>query len=102
MPNLFGNTGTNAYGDPLAAQPFDGATVEPQDVPRLSLCLERVRSLMSDGRWRTLAEVAASCECSEAGASARLRDLRKEKFGGHRVDRRRRSAGVWEYMVEAI
>jgi hypothetical protein len=40
----------------------------------------RIRVLMLDGRPRTLAGIVAAIGmgCSEAGASARLRDLRKE------------------------
>jgi len=40
---------------------------------------------------------------SEAGISARLRDFRKIKFGGHKVYRRRRgeaSKGLHEYRLE--
>lgn len=86
----------------LDAQPkprFDGATIEPQDVPRLATALGRVLKLMSDGVWRTLATIASECETSEAGASARLRDLRKERFGRHTVERRRVNGGLWEYRI---
>jgi hypothetical protein len=31
--------------------------------------------------------------------SARVRDLRKDKFGSHRVDRRYAGNGVWEYRL---
>lgn len=34
-----------------------------------------------------------------ASISARLRDLRKPKFGGYVVERRRRTVGTWEYRV---
>lgn len=82
---------------------FDGRTFEPHhDAIRLSGQLARVRDLMSDQRWRTLAEIVDAVGGSEAGVSARLRDLRKSRFGGFTVDRRRRgapSAGLWEYRV---
>jgi hypothetical protein len=57
------------------------------------------KRLMKDGRWRTLEEVAAWIDCSEAGASARLRDLRKKKYGAGTVDKRLRNddGRVWEY-----
>jgi len=35
----------------------------------------------------------------EASVSARLRDLRKEKFGGHVVERRAVKRGLFEYRV---
>jgi len=81
--------------------PFDGGTYQADlDRPRLENQLSLVRQLMSDGRWRTLAEVLAGVGVgSEAGISARLRDLRKPKFGGYVVERRRRHGGLWEYRV---
>lgn len=79
---------------------FDGATFDAKrDGDRLSRLFDRVRALMLDGTWRTLPEIQARCGGSEASCSARLRDLRKGKFGGYQVDRRYRAAGVWEYRV---
>lgn len=71
-----------------------------EDTERIRGQRSRVSGLMADGRWRTLREIADACRCSEAGASARLRDLRKEEFGGATVDRRLRVRGVFEYQVE--
>lgn len=80
-----------------ASVPFDGATFEPaKDSVRLAGLLARVKALMSDGRWRTLAEIRAVVGGTEASVSARLRDLRKPKFGGHTVETRRRDGGLWE------
>ena len=81
---------------------FDGATFDPsQDAERLASQLERVRDLMLDGRWRTLKQITRAVRGSEAGVSARLRDLRKSRFGGFIVDRRRMPDldGLWEYQV---
>lgn len=82
---------------------FDGATYQSElDAPRLRSELERVRELMLDGQWRTLAEIREVTGGSEAGVSARLRDLRKDRHGAHTVERRRRGnpkAGVFEYRV---
>lgn len=82
---------------------FDGETYEPEhDGARLSRLLERVRAVMLDGQWRTLAELVVSCGGTEASVSARLRDLRKDRFGGWCVERRRRGAekrGLFEYRV---
>lgn len=83
---------------------FDGATYDPtQDGPRLNTAMARVYDLCKDGKWRTLKEIASAVGCSESGASARIRDLRKPKFaaqfpsGG--VERRRVEGGLWEYKV---
>lgn len=79
---------------------FDGATYSPAlDSARLTSALGRVYSLMSDGGWRALSEIATACDCSEAGASARLRDLRKPRFGGHTVETDRVAGGLWRYRL---
>jgi hypothetical protein len=83
---------------------FDGPTYEDKhDRIRLSGQLARVYNCMSDERWRSLAEIRAFIKSgSEAGISARLRDLRKKKFGSHVVEGRRRgepSDGAWEYRL---
>lgn len=81
---------------------FDGPTFDQeQDGGRLSGQLERVRLLMADGAWRTLAEIAEAVGGSEAGVSARLRDLRKQRFGGRTVERKRIDGGLWAYAVAA-
>lgn len=78
---------------------FDGPGIEPQDEVRLSGQLLRVKALMSDGRWRTLRDIAERVGGSEAGVSARLRDLRKQRFGSLSIERRRVSGGLWEYRM---
>jgi len=81
---------------------FDGETFDPKlDGERLRTLLMRVHLLMHDGKWRTLRQVQAECAGSEAGISARLRDLRKAKWGAHTVERRRHpdADGLWLYRV---
>lgn len=82
---------------------FDGATFSPElDEHRLSSQLERVKALMIDGHWRTLGEISQITNGSEASISARLRDLRKERFGSYTIERRRRgdpSDGLFEYRL---
>lgn len=83
---------------------FDGATYEPtQDKDRLSNALGRVYELLRDGRWRTLREIACYANCSESGASARIRDLRKEKFKADYpnkdIEAKRVEGGVWVYRM---
>lgn len=79
---------------------FDGETYDPaRDEARLGSQLERVKALMADGAWRGLADIAAMTGGSEAAVSARLRDLRKARFGGFRVERRHVEGGRWVYRV---
>ena len=82
---------------------FDGKTFAPAlDGPRLSRQLDKVRDLMLDGKWRKLRAIQDVAGGSEAAISARLRDLRKPKFGSYTVERRRAgdpTAGSWEYRV---
>ena len=73
---------------------FDGATYDRElDHDRLTGQLKRVRDVMSDGRWRSLSALAQEVACSPASASARLRDLRKEKFGAYKIERKRHTDG---------
>lgn len=69
---------------------FDGETYDPEkDHSRLTQQLAKVRDLMLDGKWRTLAQIAEEVGAPEASVSARLRDLRKSKFGNFKVGRQR-------------
>jgi hypothetical protein len=95
-----------AEGKPRKMTPFHGATYEARlDHDRLDSALHRVaRYMRSHGDWRSLKDVAVSCGCSEAGASARLRDMRKAYhalvLGVKAVESRRVSAtGLWLYRV---
>lgn len=63
--------------------------------------LNRVAQVMADGEWRDLHQIAYLTGDPPASVSARLRDLRKERFGGHLVERqaRGRVRGVHFYRV---
>jgi hypothetical protein len=85
-------------------QEIDGRTYEvAHDGPRLQSLLVSVLALMRDGEWRTCSEIKATLKRgSESGIGARLRDLRKERFGSLPVEIRRRGLpeeGVWEYRI---
>jgi hypothetical protein len=57
---------------------------------------------MLSGEWLTLAELEGFTGHPQASISARLRDFRRPKFGGHTVERRRRggpSSGTYEYRL---
>jgi len=85
----------------VSGELFDGHTFdEKADKDRLSRQLELVRAAMLDGAWRTLEEIERLTGAPPASVSARLRDLRKPKFGSGKVDRRARgprSEGLFEY-----
>lgn len=79
---------------------FDGSTFnQARDGERLAAQHERVKAFMSDGVFRTLAEIREATGFPEASISARLRDFRKERFGSHGVDRRFVRRGLWAYRL---
>ena len=79
---------------------FDGLTFNhARDDMRLRKQLDAVRSVMMSGGWWTLARLSEQAHGSEASVSARLRDLRKTKFGGYTIDRRYVENGIWEYHM---
>lgn len=88
---------------------FDGDTInDRRDTPRLIRQQDAVFAIMSAGRWMTIPGIKSmiwdrfKIEASEASISARIRDFRKERFGGYTVNRRRRddlSPGLHEYQL---
>jgi hypothetical protein len=94
QPDLLSWTPPAILGD-RAGETFDAK----RDGKRLNAQAAHVYRLMQDGKWRTLAEIAAATDHPEASVSARLRDLRKPKLGGLTVERRHVEGGVWQYRV---
>jgi hypothetical protein len=86
----------------MTDHPFDGPALAAADMPRLSGQLAAVYRLMRAGDWWTTPDLARAVGASHTSTSARLRDLRKEKFGGFTVHRRRHPdrAGVHLYRLE--
>lgn len=81
---------------------FSGTTYDPnQDQQRLTTQYNRVFERMCDGEWHTLAELAEYSNGSEAAVSARVRDMRKQRFGAHTVERERvpGKKGLWRYRL---
>lgn len=82
---------------------FDGAAyVEEFDYSRLKGQMLKIWDLMKTGTWYTLQEISTHTNAPEASASAQLRNFRKDKFGGHTVERRRRgdrASGLFEYRL---
>jgi hypothetical protein len=85
---------------PSLAGVRDGDTFQMSlDFKRLNNQAQKIFDVMSDGKWRTLSQIAADTYFPEASVSARLRDFRKPRFGGHTVNRRRRGGGLYEYQL---
>jgi len=86
---------TRTFG-PAYDPAIDGARIQRQ--------MRDVFDLMADGKWRTLHEISVTLGHPEASVSAQLRHLRKPRFGGHIVAKRRRTAegGTWEYHLLEI
>ena len=88
---------------------FDGETYHAKhDEERLSSCFDYVKDILECGHWMTLSEIQQQVVdewgnyYSLTTISARIRDLRKDKFGGNTVERRRRgdpSSGLFEYKL---
>jgi hypothetical protein len=77
-------------------------TLDPKlDRPRLDTLLGKVLWALESGQRMTLREIQAQCGGSEAGISARIRELRNKH--NYTINKRRRgvaSAGLWEYWLE--
>lgn len=87
-------TGVNSGAD------FDGITYERSlDHIRLTGQLGRVYDVMKDGVWHSLQVLAFKAKAPEGSVSARLRDLRKDKFGAYQVDKKRLNDGLWLYKL---
>lgn len=85
----------------LPDKAFDGETYEPErDYARLSGQLKRVHDLMHDGQWRSLDMIVDATGGTVASVSARLRDLRKKKYGSLEVERRHIKEGLFLYRVK--
>lgn len=87
----------------VTAPRFDGHTYDPAfDQDRLVRQLGRVWAVMQDHGWRTLGEIETATGDPQASISARIRDLRKTRFGGYVIERRRRgdpSDSLFEYRL---
>lgn len=82
------------------AGPRGGATYdEDRDGDRLNRQMRDVFRIVSSGGWFTLDELASRTGHPEASISARLRDLRKARHGGHTVNKTYLGHGLWAYQV---
>jgi hypothetical protein len=79
---------------------FDGDDYQPpRDNPRLTKQYMRVFEYMKDAQWRTLRDIADTTGDPEASVSAQHRHMRKERFGGHRVEKEYSANGLYYYQL---
>jgi len=81
---------------------FDGRTYDPGlDHSRLTSQLNAVREFMWDERWYTQFVIALATGVPLSTVGSRIRDLRKEKFGGFNVRSFRvpNGNGLWLYSL---
>lgn len=94
QPDLF------SYTPPIIFGSRDGQTFDAKrDGARLNKQAQDVFDYMTRHNWSTLYQISYGTGHPEASVSARLRDLRKPKFGGHKVERRYVVKGMWQYRV---
>jgi hypothetical protein len=72
---------------------------EDRDGSRIARQRARIWKQMFSGNWKTIYELSVATGDPHQSVSARLRDLRKTKYGAHTVDRRYQAEGVWEYRL---
>lgn len=78
--------------------PRDGDTFDPaRDTDRLNRQALDVFHAIQDGAWHTLEYLSQTTGHPEASISARLRDLRKARFGSHIVERMHIGNGLHVY-----
>ena len=82
---------------------FDGSDYDPKyDKKRLTGQILRIFDAIKDGSWNTLVEIQNLTGDPQTSISAQLRNLRKDRFGSHLIEKRYRgdrSNGLWEYRL---
>lgn len=81
--------------NPVAPAGIDGR----EDEVRLNRQQAMVWAIVSDEQWHTIEEIAGRAQVPAQSVSARLRDLRKPKYGGHEVERRNLGNGLHSYRL---
>lgn len=80
------------HGDPLPTDPeYDGELARRN--------VDRALAALFNGEWWSVQRLAVTIEATETSASSALRDLRKLKYGGWNVVRRRLENGLSEYRL---
>jgi DNA-binding IclR family transcriptional regulator len=58
-----------------------------------------VLGALQAGDWWTLRELSAATGAPEASVSARIRDLKKARFGSHKIESQYVRRGLWQYRM---
>ena len=82
-PTLFGDRDGDTFDAPVDRTPLNAQMI------RVYAVMRSATSLLGYPAWVSLRDIAERTHDPEASISARLRDFRKPRFGGHTVDRRR-------------
>ncbi len=94
--------------EPVPGAHFNGPEYDPaRDKKRLQRQIGRVFHVMRDEQWRTLDEISEATRSHTehgnadpvASVSAQLRHLRKPRFGGHTVNRKHITSGLFRYQL---
>jgi hypothetical protein len=79
---------------------FDGDDyIHERDGKRLAKNHFKLKNLMEDSVYRTLKEISYITSIPEASVSAGLRDFRKERFGGHILNKKYLENGLYSYQL---
>lgn len=87
-----------------ATATFDGhdGYIPQRDDGRLRGQALAVWRILADCNWHTIPELSSATGGSEAGVSARIRDLRKPRFGGHSIEREHVANGLHRYRLRPV
>lgn len=84
----------------MADNTFGPAYNERLDGERVHKQMDVIRDLMIDGKERTLQDIEALTGYPQSSISAQLRHLRKQRFGGYQVFKRRvGETGLYVYWL---
>lgn len=91
----------HTFEEYLSRKPrFNGSDYDhSRDSARLGDQILRVRAFMRDGKWHTLEQISDGTGDPQASVSAQLRHLRKERFGGHTIEKNYIGNGLYEYRM---
>ena len=79
---------------------FDGNDyVHTRDSARLTGQIQRIYDELKSGAWFTLRALAEKTGAPEASISAQLRNLRKERFGSHNIEKMHLGNGLYTYRL---
>ncbi len=98
---MSGRRALTERGLPVTKQyEFNGGDYNHErDCARLSEQHTRIRNLMLDSNWRTLADISQITGDPPASVSAQLRHLRKPRFGSYVVEKEYLGDGLYQYRV---